>query len=182
MFLYLALFLVLCFAVGGTGQLRPPSTARILRETELGVTECSLVPPVPLGDLQSSHAHWPHTRISASSEGGGATTATKTAQPEKPERSSSDPDSEHLCSLPQASHRLSGPLEKNCARHMPQAPKVKHHLKGLSVQENTGGFPATFVLATALDGSLESRAPCPHATMQRAILKEKLLLRQTNPP
>jgi hypothetical protein len=105
-------------------------------------------------------------------------------EPERPERPSSlgYPDGGHLCSLPQASHRLSGALEKDCAMHMPQAPKVKHHRKELSVPETLGGFPATFVLATALDGSLEARAPCQHAAMQRTILKEKLLLRQTNPP
>ena len=162
---------------GATGENRPPSTARIARETERGVTECSLVPPAPLGKLQSSHA-----RVSVSSVGGGATTATKTGQPEKPERPSSYTDGGHLCSLPQASHRLSGPLEKDCARHMPQAPKVKHHRKGLSVPETTGVLPATFVLATALDGSLEARAPCLHVAMQRTMLKEKLLLRQTHPP
>ena len=144
---------------GATGQHRPPSTARIVRETERGVTECSLVLPAPLGKLQSSHA-----RVSVSSVGGGATTGG------------------HLCSLPQASHRLSGPLEKDCARHMPQAPKVKHHRKGLSVPETTGVLPVTFVLATALDGSLEARAPCLHVAMQRTMLKEKLLLRQTHPP
>jgi len=38
------------------------------------------------------------------------------------------------------------------------------------------------VLPTAHDGSLEARAPCPHAAMERTMLKEQLLLRQSNPP